>query len=195
MTNYGAFAMDSLMTDQKPATVSFTHPAKLISTWFGAGLSPKAPGTMGSIAALPFAYAIHSMWGSDALLLASIIVFFIGWFAAHSYMKRMGATGDPQEIVIDEVAGQWFLLSFLYATWQSYLVGLLLFRLFDVVKPWPVSWADKKIKGALGVMLDDMLAAAYPLIILAIVVIAFTVMGYKLKYTLLITLLGGEVHV
>ena len=141
-----------------------THPAKLIGTWFGSGLVPKAPGTMGTLAALPFAYVIQSMAGNGALLAASLIIFFIGWYAACVYLRHTDAK-DPKEIVVDEVAGVWLLLAFMEPVWQSYVIGFVLFRFFDVLKPWPVSWADKKVGGGLGVMLDDMLAGAYPLVI------------------------------
>jgi phosphatidylglycerophosphatase A len=132
-----------------------------IATWFGSGLSPFASGTAGSLAALPFAYLIQVNFGSGALLLAALAIFFLGWWASNQYLRHRGGE-DPGEIVVDEVAGQWLLLSVLPYTWQGYLAGFLLFRLFDVIKPWPVSWADRKVKGGLGVMLDDMLAALYP---------------------------------
>ena len=88
---------------------------------------------------------------------------FIGWWASNQYLKATGRDDDPREIVVDEVAGQWLLLAVLFPTWHSYLVGFILFRLFDIAKPWPVSVADRKIKGGIGVMFDDMLAALYPI--------------------------------
>ncbi|MDE3059555.1 MAG: phosphatidylglycerophosphatase A [Pseudomonadota bacterium] len=141
------------------------HPATCIATWFGSGLSPIVSGTAGSLAALPFAYAIEAYLGHAALLAASISIFLIGWWASNQYLKATGRDDDPSEIVVDEVAGQWLLLSFLPLTWQAYLVGFVLFRAFDIVKPWPVSLADQNIKGGLGIMLDDILAALYPLVI------------------------------
>lgn len=138
--------------------------AKILCTWFGSGLAPKASGTFGSLAALPFAYGIQCLGGNELLLMASIGIFFIGWLASYLYMKDTDAK-DPKEIVIDEVAGMWLLLSCMAITWQAYLVGFALFRLFDVLKPWPVSFADQKIGGAFGVMFDDILAAIYPLVI------------------------------
>ena len=133
-----------------------------IATWFGSGLSPIVSGTAGSLAALPFAYIIQSQLGNVTLGIASIIIFLIGWWASIEYLKVNTDKKDPREIVVDEVAGQWLLLSFLPFTWQAYLVGFILFRAFDIVKPWPVSHADQKMDGALGVMLDDMLAGIYP---------------------------------
>lgn len=142
--------------------LSFFHPAKFIGTWFGVGLVPKAPGTFGSIAALPFAWAIESYGSHSALLIASIITFFIGWIACHLYLPYTQSQ-DPKEMVIDEVSAQWLLLSFMPQTAISFAAGLVLFRFFDIIKPWPVSLSDRKIHGGFGVMFDDTLAALYPL--------------------------------
>ncbi|NBX03359.1 MAG: phosphatidylglycerophosphatase A [Alphaproteobacteria bacterium] len=133
-----------------------------IATWFGSGQSPKASGTAGSLAALPFAYVIQHFGGNLALLGAAVGIFFVGWWASNRYLAVMGGAQDPSEIVVDEVAGMWLLLAFMPLTWQSYVVGFFLFRAFDVVKPWPVSLSDEKIKGGLGVMLDDIWAGLYP---------------------------------
>jgi len=141
--------------------------AKFIGTWFYVGLARKAPGTFGSIAALPFAWVIQAYLGSQALFFASIIIFVIGTLACNIYI-RFTQIADPKEIVIDEVAGQWLLLAFMPLTLQSYLVGLILFRFFDILKPYPISWADKNIHGGFGVMFDDILAAIYPLVIFAL---------------------------
>jgi phosphatidylglycerophosphatase A len=135
--------------------------AHLLVTWFGSGLSRKAPGTVGSLAALPFAYAIHVYGGNAALMSAAIAAFVVGVWACDVYLTANPEASDPKEIVIDEVAGQWLVLAFLPPTWQAYAIGCVLFRLFDITKPWPVSLADSQIKGAVGVMLDDILAACY----------------------------------
>ena len=136
-----------------------------IATWFGSGLAPCMRGTFGSLAALPFAYIIQVRFGNQALFLASIAVFIVGLWASSQYLKHMVCKDDPGEIVEDEVAGQWLLLAALFPTWQSYLVGFILFRAFYIVKPWPVSAADQKLKGAFGVMVDDMLAGAYSVVL------------------------------
>lgn len=141
------------------------HPVLLLATWFGSGLAPKAKGTMGTLAALPFAAAIHYYGGHFGLLGAAIVTFAFGVWISDAYMKRTG-THDPGEIVIDEVAGIWLLLAPLPLSLQSYLIGFLLFRFFDIVKPWPVSVADRKMQSALGVMVDDIMAAFYPYFLL-----------------------------
>lgn len=177
---------------QSPLPLS--HPAKFICTWFGSGLSPKAPGTAGSLAALPVAYVIHSLWGQNALLLASLIAFFIGWAATVTYLKHTQSK-DPKEVVIDEVAGQWFLLSFFFPTLESYIVGFAMFRFFDVLKPWPVSWVDRKVKGGLGVMLDDMLAAFLPFIVAGLLIILGQLSGITIEFTGFMRFMGMSDHV
>ena len=141
-----------------------------IATWFGAGKSPIVSGTVGSLAALPFAYVIQITMGSWALFMAAVALFFIGCWASEKFVRHYGKE-DPGEIVVDEVAAQWLLLSVLFPTWQSYLVGFILFRIFDIVKPWPVYLADRKVKGGFGVMLDDILAAFYPILLYAVLII------------------------
>lgn len=139
--------------------------SKLIATFFYVGLLPKAPGTWGSLAALPFAVILHAIGGFPVLVVATFIVFFIGWWATAQETKGSD-NHDPGEIVIDEVAGQWVTLlpaSYIFTRhdlpmiWPALLTGFLFFRLFDICKPWPVSWADNK-KTAFGVMFDDVLA-------------------------------------
>ena len=132
-----------------------------LATWFGVGNLPAAPGTFGSLAAVPLAWLLANYGGTPVLAAAAVAVFGIGWWASNIYV---GATGieDPGPVVIDEVAGQWLtLLAAAPGVWWHWLAGFLLFRLFDIVKPWPVSWADRRVKGGFGVMFDDILAAIY----------------------------------
>ncbi len=144
-----------------------------LATWFGSGLAPKASGTAGSIAALPFAYMIQKTGSIYSLPLATIFIFFAGWWSSNQYLKHNTGDSDPKEIVVDEVAGIWLLLCALPHSWHGYFIGFILFRFFDVLKPWPISVADRNIKGGFGVMFDDILAAIYPVIILLLVQIFF----------------------
>lgn len=133
----------------------------VLATWFGTGNLPAAPGTFGSLAALPFAWLLVNYGGATALAAAVVVVFVVGWWASTVYVETTGI-GDPGPVVIDEVAGQWLtLLAAAPGVWWHWLAGFVLFRLFDIVKPWPVGWADKRIKGGFGVMFDDILAAIY----------------------------------
>jgi phosphatidylglycerophosphatase A len=140
-------------------------PAKLLATWFGVGLVPKAPGTFGSLAALPLAWLIERYWNHAGLLAVSMLIFAIGVIACDRYVRESGRK-DPKEAVIDEVAGQCFLLAVLPCSWKSYVIGFVLFRFFDIVKPFPVSYFDRNVSGGLGVMLDDIAAASYPILLL-----------------------------
>ena len=130
-------------------------------TWFGAGFSYRAPGTVGSLNALPMAVLISWLAGPRALAVAAIIPFIIGWVFTARYLRNEPHAADPQWIVIDEVVGLWIALSVVPLSFVWYPIGFALFRLFDIVKPWPVSWADQSVPGALGIMLDDVLAGLY----------------------------------
>ena len=144
-------------------------PLTLVVTWFGSGLSPKAPGTMGSLAALPFAAGIAWVsgpaWASLALLTASVGVFIVGTVASQRYIHLTGIQ-DPGLIVIDEVVGMWLTMAVAPFSPLAYLVGFALFRLFDITKPFPVGWADRRVGGGFGVMLDDVLAATWAAMLL-----------------------------
>lgn len=139
--------------------------ARLIWTWFGFGLLPKAPGTWGSLAALPFAWFIYSYGGYQILLLATAGIFVVGVWMSGIAAAESGAE-DPAEVVIDEVAGQWLTLVVVPPDFLLYAAGFVLFRVFDIWKPWPVSWADRNLKGGLGIMADDILAGVYAAVIL-----------------------------
>ncbi len=143
--------------------LSFDDPVVLLATGGGVGLLP-APGTMGSLLATALAIIAGATIGNAWLLPLSLIVFFGGWKVSSLYIARFGGE-DPQEVVIDEIAGQWLLLSFLPEKLPSYVIGFILFRLFDIIKPWPIRKFEREIKGGFGVMFDDMLAAIYPVIL------------------------------
>lgn len=143
-----------------PASLPVWHPAFLIATWFGAGLLPRAPGTWGSAAALPFAWAIAWLGGPTALAISALAAFAVGLWAAETYSRHSGIK-DASPIVIDEVAGQWLTLIAAPLDPFAYLAGFLLFRLADIIKPWPANWADRRLDGGLGVMLDDLFAGLY----------------------------------
>lgn len=148
--------------------------ALTIATFFGAGLSKKAPGTMGSLATLPLAFILAYFFGFDGIVYAALIIFFIGALATHIVIKKSGEK-DPGKIVIDETVGQLtsFVLvaPYLYhniscSAFVLYLLGFGLFRFFDIVKMGPVQWADTKINNAWGVMLDDVFAGFFAALVL-----------------------------
>lgn len=150
-----------------PVDMRLTHPVAFIATWFGSGLMPKAPGTWGTLAAMPFAYLIALSAGTNALIPAAIIAFAIGTWAAGAYAIASGKP-DPSEVVIDEVAAIWLVLAFTPFTFFGWALAFAAFRLFDVMKPWPVSLADAKLHGGFGIMFDDIVAAIYAMLALHI---------------------------
>ena len=152
---------------------------RIITTFFGAGLLPRAPGTLGTLAALPVGWILHGLGGFPLLLIATVFVFALGWWATK--VETQGKDDhDPSSIVIDEVVGIWIALMPLSAgMWFSdqpqwlfpypgWIAAFIFFRLFDIWKPWIVGWADR-MHTPLGVMLDDVLAG-----ILAAVVVSMT---------------------
>ena len=145
--------------------------SRLIATFFGTGLLPWAPGTWGSAAAIPAAWLIHGLGGFIAFFIAAIAVSLIGWWAT-AEMTRGKDNHDPSEVVIDEVAGMFIaLLPLSFGLWHAgadpwvfpwpgWVGAFILFRLFDINKPGPIGWADRR-DDALGVMLDDVIAGVF----------------------------------
>lgn len=147
---------------------------KLIATFFYAGLMRPAPGTWGSLAALPAAAAVYWVFGLIGFALAIPTVFAIGWWAT-AEETRGKDDHDPSEIVIDEVAGQWIALlpvfigithsgAGMLALWPGWVTAFVAFRAFDILKPGPVGWADRR-GDALGVMLDDVIAGVFAAVV------------------------------
>ncbi|MEP4198177.1 MAG: phosphatidylglycerophosphatase A [Aliishimia sp.] len=153
--------------------------ARMIATVFGVGYLKPAPGTWGSAVALPWGWLLHVLGGFPLLLIGVLAAFTKGWWAT-SKMTAGSDDHDPSEIVVDEVVGQWIaLLPLSYSAWAmnldilrlwpGWVAAFVLFRLFDIWKPGPVGWADRR-GDALGVMLDDVIAgifAAIGVVILA----------------------------
>ncbi len=149
-----------------------SHPAHFLSLGFGAGLSPWAPGTAGTL----LAWALYPLLRtplSEFVFFAMRISFFLaGVLAAERTGQALGVP-DHGAIVWDEIIATWLVLAFTPPSllWQA--VAVALFRFFDIVKPPPVSWADRRFKGGFGVMFDDIVAAGYALLALAIFVNVF----------------------
>jgi len=143
--------------------------ATLVASVFGIGYFGVAPGTVMSAVAVPLAILIALYCGGGiAVLVASVIALAVGIAACGEHVRATGRE-DPSECVIDELAGQWLACAFcllplgglsapVEISFPALAIAFLLFRLFDIWKPWPVGWADRNIGGGLGVMADDMLA-------------------------------------
>ncbi|MEO5623512.1 MAG: phosphatidylglycerophosphatase A [Dokdonella sp.] len=146
-----------------------SSPAGWIACGFGAGLSPFAPGTAGSAVALIPWFALRGL-SAPLFALAIVLAFALGVWASNVVVAQLRIE-DPSVIVWDEFVGQWIALAPLLwiasdARWI--IAAFVLFRVFDIWKPWPVSWADRSIKGGLGVMIDDVLAGIYAAIVIVI---------------------------
>ncbi|WP_299771314.1 phosphatidylglycerophosphatase A [uncultured Pseudoteredinibacter sp.] len=139
-------------------------PRLLLAFGFGSGLSPKAPGTFGTIAALPFVFLLQA--SSIYTYLAVLLIgFVVGVYLCEHASKVMGVH-DHGGIVWDEFIGMWLAMLAVPLGWQWLLAGFVLFRIFDIAKPWPIGWLDKKVSGGFGIMIDDVLAGLYALLIL-----------------------------
>lgn len=141
--------------------------AVLVATWFGCGYFPKGPGTAGSAAAVVLAVVLHAATGSPGWIfgILSIVLFPLAVWAAGVTATVTGRK-DPGLVVVDEVAGQW--LTFAGAgvlNWKTFLAGFVLFRLFDIWKPWPVRRLES-LPGGTGIVTDDMMAGVYGALVL-----------------------------
>ena len=147
--------------------LSLAHPAALIATGCGVGLLRPAPGTWASLAALPCGWLLVTAFGSAGPLVAGAVAFAAGCWASARIAEASGIF-DPGFVVIDEIAAQLLILAATPLDWRFYLAAFLLFRVFDIWKPFPVNWLDRTIKGGFGIMLDDIAAALYALAFIAI---------------------------
>ncbi|MGH1485725.1 MAG: phosphatidylglycerophosphatase A family protein [Cellvibrionaceae bacterium] len=145
------------------------HPVQLLALGFGSGLAPKAPGTFGTLAAIPLYLCIAQL----PVLFQFIIIFIaflIGIYLCQTTADALGVHDHPA-IVWDEFVGFWLTMMALpllnvSLTWYWLLLGFVLFRFFDIVKPWPIRTVDQKVSGGFGIMLDDILAGIYAALLL-----------------------------
>jgi len=144
------------------------HPAHFIALGFGAGLAPKAPGTFGTVLAIPIYLACDLIGGNYLVAGMVTVLFVLGIWASAKTGKALGVS-DHGSIVIDEVAAFLLVLAFVPSGPTTHLwmaVAIVTFRVFDITKPWPISVADRTIKGGFGVMFDDLLAALLTIVFL-----------------------------
>lgn len=159
------------MSKQKPAfkpTFSWLlkNPVRLLGFGFGTGLAPKAPGTFGTLPALPLAWLLLFLGiGKLGLILLSIVLFLIGIWICNVTEHDLGVH-DYGGIVWDEIVAMLLILAFVPQTVFWWLMAFLLFRFFDAVKPPPIKWFDQKVSGGFGVMLDDIIAAIMSVVVL-----------------------------
>jgi phosphatidylglycerophosphatase A len=136
-----------------------SHPAHFLALGFGSGLSRYAPGTLGTLVALPlFMLLMMAPAATHLAILASL--YLLGVWLCRVTGKNLGIA-DHGGIVWDEIVAMMLVLKYTPETWQWWLIAFLLFRLFDIWKPFPIRWFDRRLKGGFGVMFDDLLAAIY----------------------------------
>ena len=130
----------------------------------GSGLAPKAQGTVGTLAAIPFhlLFQYLQFWNYFLILIASIV---LGILLCGQTAQDLGVHDHPG-IVWDEFVGYWVTIFSAPSGWIWVVLGFILFRLFDIWKPWPIGWLDKRVHGGLGIMIDDVVAGIFALIVL-----------------------------
>jgi phosphatidylglycerophosphatase A len=155
-----------LEQDNDVRRVVLGTPAGFLAFGFGAGLSRFAPGTMGTIVAVPFIFLLKALppAGFWSLLL---ILFLLGIYLCDITARRL-RKHDPGGIVWDEMVGYWLSVAFVPVQWPWLLAAFLLFRLFDILKPWPIRQSERLFRGGLGIMADDIIAAIYTMGLLAV---------------------------
>ena len=144
------------------------NPIHFLAFGFGSGAIPFAPGTFGTLVAIPI-YLL--MWKLELWLYITIVIllFTVGVGICHKTSRDIGVH-DHSGIVWDEIVGFLIVMIAVPRYWLWIVVGFLLFRLFDIWKPWPIKWLDKKVTGGFGVMIDDVLAGVYAWIVLQVII-------------------------
>ncbi|WP_462379819.1 phosphatidylglycerophosphatase A family protein [Pseudomonas sp. Marseille-QA0892] len=147
--------LDQTVPSPTPSLV-WRNPWHFLAFGLGSGTMRKAPGTWGSLMALPFMplWLMLPQWGYGLMLAATMV--FGCWLCGR--VARDLGVHDHEGIVWDEMVGMWITLWLAPAVWYWWLLGFALFRLFDIFKPWPISWLDRNVDGGLGIMLDDIVA-------------------------------------
>jgi phosphatidylglycerophosphatase A len=153
------------MDKQIRGRVSLFNPVHFLALGFGSGLAPKMPGTFGTLAALPLVVLLSEYANFSAYVIVTILVSIVGIWICGKTAEDMGVH-DDSSIVWDEVAGMLITMLAVPLSWQTLLIGFVLFRFFDILKPWPISYLDKHVHGGFGIMIDDVLAGLFALCIL-----------------------------
>ncbi len=135
------------------------NPLHFLSLGFGSGLAPWAPGTFGTLAALPL-YLLMQPLPLAAYLLITLLAMLVGFYLCGETARALGVH-DHSGIVWDEIVGFMITMAAVPLDWKWIIVGFVLFRFFDIVKPWPIKWIDSKVSGGIGIMLDDVLAGVF----------------------------------
>ena len=154
------------MMNDKTKQVALKTPTGFFAFGFGSGLAPVAPGTFGTLTAIPL-YLMMATLTWELYLLLTVVAFFLGIYLCERASFDLGVH-DHGGIVWDEFVGFWITMFLIPMTWYWVLSGFLLFRFFDIVKPFPIKWLDKKVKGGFGIMIDDVIAGLFAWVILMV---------------------------
>ena len=158
------------MNPQSSRHVAFGSLAGFLAYGFGSGLAPFAPGTAGTLAAIPLAIVLKLL--PVALFWIVLAALFLAGIWICDVAARQTGEHDPGGIVWDEMVAYWLVVAFVPLHWAWLIAAFVLFRAFDILKPWPIRWVEKRFGGGLGIMLDDVVAAAYAVVILQVVRLA-----------------------
>ncbi|MDO6763039.1 phosphatidylglycerophosphatase A [Agarivorans sp. 1_MG-2023] len=153
--------------DKALARLNLRNPLHLCAVGFGSGLAPKAPGTFGTVAAIPV-YLLLAPLSSWLYITLVVLSFIFGVWCCQKASDAMGVH-DHGGIVWDEFVGYWITMFMVPLSPLNVLLGFVLFRFFDVLKPWPIKVLDKKVHGGFGIMIDDVLAGVFAAICLQVV--------------------------
>ena len=144
------------------------NPSCLVALGFGSGLFPVAPGTAGTLAAIPLYLLLQDL--PESVYLAVVMVLLLGGILVCAYTAERLGVHDHPAIVWDEVVGYLITMTAVPAGWMWVVAGFILFRLFDILKPWPISWFDRRVHGGIGIMLDDVIAGVFAAVVLQVMV-------------------------
>jgi phosphatidylglycerophosphatase A len=147
------------------------HPLELLATGCGAGLSPWAPGTLGTIVAIPL-YLLVRVLSLPYYLVLLVLLFLAGVVICAHAARRLGVHDHPG-IVWDEIVGYLVTMTLAPPGWLWIAAGFALFRLFDILKPWPIRWLDRRVHGGFGIMVDDLLAGVFAALLLHALVLVW----------------------
>jgi len=136
-----------------------TDPLLLLAFGFGSGKSPVAPGTFGTVVGV-LCFPVLALLPLPAYVGVVLLLSVLGIWVCDHASKKLGVH-DHGGIVFDEMAGYWLAMTAFPVTWQWMLLGFVLFRFFDIVKPWPIRWLDRRVQGGFGIMVDDLLAGVF----------------------------------
>jgi phosphatidylglycerophosphatase A len=153
------FHKTGLGQNQLTARQIMTDPALFLAFGFGSGLARKAPGTLGTAAAIPL-YWLLIQSGLPIYSVSTVVATLAGIWICGIAADKLGEH-DFSGIVWDEVAGYLITMWLVPFSWKALLLGFVLFRIFDILKPWPIRWIDQKVQGGLGIMLDDVVAGIF----------------------------------